>query len=91
MSGLQTKKTNIVGIGVEDGERIKNRLLCMHDLKRALTWDEIDGVRRVTNIVFTSVALDADLNKTIDLERVFAYQTADPFDLVSIEDTLTVV
>jgi len=91
MSGLQTKKSTIVGIGVEDGERIKNRLLCMPDLKRPMTWDEIDGVRRVVEIKFTSALLDTDLGSTIDLTRVFTYQTSDPFDLILIEDTLTVV
>ncbi|HHE40906.1 MAG TPA: hypothetical protein ENL10_05335 [Candidatus Cloacimonetes bacterium] len=90
MSHFGSKKTIITGIGAEEGERLKNRLLCMPDLLRNFTWQEIDGVRRTVKIVFTSAALDADEGKTIVFTRDFIYEAADPFDLDKIQDTLVV-
>ena len=66
------------------------RLFGTDDLSRVFTWAEIDGVRRVTKIVFTSASLDTELGQTVVLERIFSYQAADPFDLVSIVDGLTI-
>ena len=77
--------------GYSDNTRTKNRLMCSHDLSKSLTWAEIDGVRRITEIEFSSASLDSNLSATHKITRTFTYQVADPFDLVSVTDILTVV
>ena len=81
---------NISEIGVTEDERVKRRLMCAPDLDKAFTWAEIDGVRRVTEIVFTSSDLNADLGQTVVLTRSFTYQGSDPFDLINITDDLDI-
>lgn len=71
--------------------RLQNRLLCSDDVERYLTWAEIDGVRRITKIEWVSDSIDTQEGATVKLTRTFTYQGADPFDLVSIDDVLTVV
>jgi len=90
MSSFTSKKSRVVGIGATEGEVLKNRLLCAPDRDIDFTKAEIDGVRRVTKMVFTSALLDADVQKNVVLTRDFIYQVADPYDLTSIEDTLVV-
>lgn len=82
---------DIRSIGRTPEEKLKGDLLCAPDLDRDMTWAEIDGVRRVTQIVFTSASLDAATGDTITLTRTFTYQGADPFDLIEVKDVLTVV
>lgn len=91
MSNLQNKAAIIQGEGGSTDEELKSRLLGMPDLLRDFTWAEIDGVRRVTTIVFTSAILDAELGQIVSLVRVFTYLGVDPFDLDTIQDTLVVV
>jgi hypothetical protein len=86
-----SKDIDIRSIGRTPEEKTKGDLLCSSDLDRDMTWAEIDGVRRVTQIVFTSANLDAATGDTITLTRTFTYQVADPFDLIEVKDTLTVV
>jgi hypothetical protein len=74
-----------------DEAKVKCQLLCMSDLDRLFTWQEINGVRRVVKIVFSSVAFNTQLGQTVTLERDFTYETADPFDMTRITDTLVVV
>lgn len=82
---------DIRSIGRTPEEKLKGDLLCAPDLDRDMTWAEIDGVRKVTQIVFTSASLDVATGDTITLTRVFTYQGMDPFDLIEVKDTLTVV
>jgi hypothetical protein len=82
---------NVYDHGYSDNTRTKNRLMCSHDLSKTLTWAEIDGVRRIAQIVFTSVSLDNNLGLAHSLTRTFIYQGADPFDLITVQDVLTVV
>jgi len=90
MSTFTTKKSRVSGIGATEGEVLKNRLLCAPDRDIDLTHTEIDGVRRVTKMVFTSALLDIDTSSTVVLTRDFIFQVVDPYDLTSIEDTLVV-
>jgi len=83
------KPVTEAGFSFED--RVKGALMCAPDLERAMTWAEIDGVRRVVKIVYTADSVDTFFAATIDLTRDFTYQTADPFDLINIKDTLVVV
>jgi hypothetical protein len=76
--------------GFSEEDRIKAALLCAPDLVRDMTWQEIDGVRRLVQIVFTSDAVNVEFEAIISLTRDFTYQLVDPFDLVKIEDTLVV-
>lgn len=82
---------NVYGQGYSDNTRTKNKLMCSHDLSKSLTWAEIDGVRRITEIEFSSASLDSNLSATHKITRTFVYQVADPFDLTSVTDVLTVV
>lgn len=90
MSQFTSKKTQITGIGEEDAERILNRLLCAPDLEKNFTWTEIDGVYRVTEIVYTSAFIDADEEQTIVFTKTFVYEGADPFNLERIDRSLVV-
>lgn len=85
----QDGSIDIFDIGHSKQARIARRVLVSPDVARAFTFAEIDGVRRVTKIEFTSASLDALLGATVKLTRDFTYQVADPFDLVSVNDTLT--
>ena len=84
------KDIDIRRIGTTINEKLKTALLCMEDVIRALTWAEINGVRKITKIEWTSSALDTQESGTIKLTRNFTYQGIDPFDLTSINDVLTV-
>lgn len=90
MSSLQTKKSAIESYGATELEELKNRICCMPDVDKAMTWAEINGVRRITKIVFTSALLDADESANIVLNRDFTYQLVDPFDLIDVKDDLVV-
>lgn len=79
---------NITSSGNTQEDRIKNSIVCAPDVVKALTWSEINGVRRIIKIEFTSAETDALFNGTYRLDRVFTYQTAYPFDLINIQDTL---
>lgn len=81
----------VVGAGATENESILLRLLCMPDLDKDYLWVDVDGVRRVSTITYTSAALDAELGQTITFVKTFTYQGVDPFDLLSITRTLTVV
>jgi hypothetical protein len=71
-------------------ENVKCDIVSANDLNRTLEWQEINGVRRVTKITMksASVNLAHGLDPNARIERVFTYQVAYPFDLVSIIDTL---
>lgn len=82
--------TIFVGCGGEDDEDAKDSILCANDKESDFTWQEIDGVRRVVRIDFSSAALDAELGQTIVFRRDFVYDVADPFDLDKIVDSLII-
>lgn len=82
------KPVTEAGFSLED--RVKSAILCAPDVVRVFTHAEIDGVRRVIKIEYTSASVDVEFEATYKLIRDFTYQTVDPFDLVSIIDTLEV-
>jgi hypothetical protein len=86
-----SKDIDIRRQGTTVNQKIANALRCMDDKLVAYTWGEINGVRRVTKIEWTSAALDAQEGSTIKLTRTFTYQGVDPFDLVSTADALSVI
>lgn len=77
--------------GLSKEEDIKCKIIGAPDVLKDLTWAEIDGVRRVIKIVFTSASVDAILGATHTLNRDFTYLIADPFDLDKIQDNLVIV
>jgi len=79
------------GLQGSEIEILTKKLMCSPDLNRDFTWSEIDGVRRVVKIEFTSALLDAEYGSAVKLTRDFNYEVADPFDLDEVVDTLTVV
>lgn len=84
------KNPKPVSGGATPEQDIKCRLLSAPDVLKDLTWAEIDGVRRITKIEWTSVALDAFYGQTIKLTRDFAYDGGDPYDLDTIQDDLDI-
>jgi len=82
---------SISDCGYSENTRTKNRLLGSPDLSKDMTWAEIDGVRRITEIIFTSSSLDSNTSSTVTLTRTFTYQVADPYDLTDVDDVLAVV
>lgn len=81
---------SVFDCGYSENTRVKNRLLSSPDLNKDMTWAEIDGVRRVTQIIFKSASLDANTSSTTTLTRTFTYQGADPYDLTDVDDALVV-
>lgn len=86
-----------VRVVVEEGggggsiDAVKSELLCADDLSKEFTWQEIDGVRRVVEIVFSSALYDAaHTPNTTTLVRTFTYGNADPFDLLSVVDEVVI-
>ncbi len=90
MSGVETKDICEDLTGSVTGKTLKERLLCSPDLCRDFTWAEIDCVRRIISIVFTSDSLDTETGDTNILTRTFTYEGSDPFDLDEICDDLVV-
>jgi hypothetical protein len=82
---------SIFDCGYSENTRIKNRLLSSPDVNKDMTWAEIDGVRRITEIIFKSASLDVNTSSTTTLTRTFTYQVADPYDLTDVDDVLAVV
>lgn len=71
-------------------ESAKSSIMCADDRHMGLTWAEIDGVRRIVQIRYSSPALNLALGQTVEVVRDFTYQIVDPFDLIEIEDTVLV-
>lgn len=73
-------------------QRIKEAIMCSNDVELDFTWSEIDGVRRVVEIIYSSTSVANLLGKAeASVQRVFTYQASDPFDLVKRTDTLSLV
>lgn len=66
----------------------KCTIICAYDMRKEFEWDEIDGVRRVTEIRFYSDATNALYNSNFFVRRVFSYNATSPRDLNEITDTL---
>lgn len=69
---------------------VKSQILCADDLKKEFEWTEINGVRRVTKITFSSAAYNVQTSTTTTIERTFTYQGSAPFDLTQILDVVNV-
>ena len=70
---------------------IKCKIMSQEDLNKVFTWAEIDGVYRVTKIVFSSEIVNTALGEDVSIERTFTYQATDPYNLVSVIDELVTV
>jgi hypothetical protein len=81
----ETEATSVVTV-----EGTKCKIMSAEDVKRDLTWDEINGVRRIVKEEWHSVQTSATLPVDVKVVRDFVYQTVDPFDLVEINDSLQV-
>ena len=77
-------------INVNILKSIKCQILCAEDLEKSFTWQKIDGVYRVTQIVFESDTVNTELGQTAVLERDFTYESSDPYNLVSVNDSLSI-
>jgi len=79
--------------------KFKEGILCASDKSAAYTFTEIDGVDKVTQILFTSTELTAEAQalgnitggEFLRVKRTIAYLGVDPFTLSSIIDALEVV
>lgn len=70
----------------------KDAIMCADDVVAAYTWAEIDGVRRITQIIWSSSNIATELSVTsASVQRDYTYQVADPFDLVSRADQIVLV
>lgn len=72
-------------------EPIKDRIICAADVRKEFDWALINGVRRVTEIRYSSAIVNAQLGQTALLTKVFTYDGGPGFDLAHIQETLTVV
>lgn len=97
MSKFSTKKVQVEDdpsldpTDPADADDIAEAILSAADLDRDFTWVDVDGIRRVSIIVFSSAQVDAELGQTATLTRNFTYMNVDPFDLTEVKDTLAVV
>jgi hypothetical protein len=65
---------------------------CADDVHVDYTWAEINGVRRITEIKWSSNNVATILGlATAELTRTYTYQVADPFDLIDRDDVLSLV
>lgn len=85
------KNPKPVTSGLTPEETLKCQIMSAHDARRDLTWAEIDGVRRIKKIIWTSVSVNQVLNQTISVTRDFLYLAVDPFDLNITTDTLDIM
>ena len=67
-------------------ESKKCELFSKIDLYKEFTWQEIDGVRRIIQIDFTSELFNNFYRGYYTLRRRFTYQTIDPYDLININE-----
>lgn len=82
---------NVVSVpNTTDPDDIKELILCAPDVVRAYTWATVAGVRKVTEIVFTSASVDTETGNTNVLTRTYTYDLSAPFDLLSEVDVLTI-
>lgn len=75
---------------VAAGGSLKEKICSAADIHRDYTWTTVAGVRKVSQIVFTSASVDAETGDTNVLTRTFAYNVVAPYDLLQENDALTV-
>ena len=75
------------GVEVTDPSIDLRELICgAPDVNRVLEWSEINGVRRIVEMRFSSDVANEELGFEVELVRIFTYLPTDPFDLVRVED-----
>ena len=80
------------GVEVTDPDIDLRDLICgAPDLNRVLEWAEINGVRRIVEMRFSSDVANEELGFDVEMVRTFTYLPTDPFDLVRIEDQVVSV
>jgi hypothetical protein len=73
-------------------QRLKEAIMCSDDAELDFTWDEIDGVRRIVQIIYSSDSVATLLGQSeAKVQRDFTYQGSDPFDLIKRIDQLILV
>ena len=70
----------------------KEAIMCADDVHVDYTWAEINGVRRITQILWSSVDIAVELSVTsASVQRDYTYEVSDPYDLIDRQDTLNLV
>jgi hypothetical protein len=70
----------------------KDAIMCADDVHVDYTWQEINGVRRITQIMWSSASVATDLGITsASVQRDYTYQGADPYDLIDRDDSIVLV
>lgn len=70
----------------------KNAITCADDVQAEYTFQEINGVRRITEIKWTSNLVASELGlSSASVTRVYTYENSDPYDLVNRSDTLSLL
>jgi hypothetical protein len=68
----------------------KGAIMCAQDVHVDYTWSEINGVRRIVQIKWSSTQIATNLGLSeASVTRDYIYQIADPYDLIDRDDTLT--
>ena len=76
---------------IPDEQSAKDLICCADDIVREYTWSEINGVRRITEILFSSEKANTELGFDIQIQRTFTYQASSPYDLTRITDVVVLV
>lgn len=70
----------------------KSAIMCANDVHVDYTWAEINGVRRITQILWSSALIATELNLTMAaVQRDYTYNGSDPYDLIDRNDSLVLV
>ena len=70
----------------------KEAIMCATDVHVDYTWQEINGVRRIVQIKWSSASVATELTLTeASVQRDYTYEVADPYDLIDRDDTLNLV
>ncbi len=96
LSGFEANVTSTnrlkVDTIVSTADSPKESIMCANDVVADYVWQEIDGVRRITKITWSSVSVATELAlSSASVERNYTYQNIDPFDLINRVDTLLLV
>jgi hypothetical protein len=66
--------------------------MCAEDVHVDYTWQEINGVRRIVQIKWSSASVATELSLAeASVQRDYTYEVADPYDLIDRDDTLNLV
>lgn len=70
----------------------KGAIMCATDVHVDYTWSEIDGVRRIIQIIWSSASVATILSlTTASVQRDYTYNGSDPYDLIDRDDILNLV